>query len=230
MLELNVNTRKEAGKKNKQLRNQGLIPAVLYGPKIENLNLSVDYTQFNRIYQKAGESTLIQLNLKNKEIKEKERIVLVNDIKRDVLSNNIIHIDFYEVRMDQEISVEIPLNFVGQSEAVKSLDGVLVKSLQSLNISALPKNLIHEIEVDISKLKTFDDIIRVKDLKVPENVKIEAEEDEAVVSVTPPRSEEELEALEETPEESIDEVEVEEKGKTEEETEEQPQETESEEK
>ncbi len=218
MIELKAKIRKELGPKNNKIRKQGLIPAVLYGPKVDNLNLSIDYNVFDQIYQKAGESTLIKLNIEGKkEIKEKERVVLINDLTKDALSDKIIHVDFYQVRMDQEISVEIPLVFSGESEAIKSLDGVLVKSLQSVNISALPKDLIHEIEIDISSLKTFDDIIRIKDLKVPENIKIEAEPDEAVVSVAPPRSEEELEALEATPEESIEDIEVEEKGKKEEE-------------
>ncbi len=216
MLELNAKIRKELGSKNNKIRKQGMIPAVLYGPKVENLNLMVDYNNFRKIYQKAGESTLIKLKLKNgKDLKDEERVVLINDMVRDVMSDKITHIDFYQVRMDQEITVEVPLAFIGESEAVKSLDGVLVKSLQSVNISALPTDLIHEIEIDISGLKTFDDIIRIKDLKVPEKVKIEADLDEAVVSVAPPRSEEELEALEQTPEETIEEVEVEEKGKKE---------------
>ncbi len=215
MLSLSAKIRKEFGSKNDKIRKQGLIPAVLYGPKIKNLNLAIDYNKFYQLYQQAGESTLVKLMIKDEDVKDKERVVLINEVKKDILSDKIIHIDFYQVRMDKKITVEIPLVFVGESEAVKSLAGTLVKSLQSLEISALPAELIHEIEVDISKLKTFDDVIRVKDLKVPENVEIEAELDEAVVSVAPPRSEEELEALDQAPEEKIDEVEVEEKGKAE---------------
>jgi len=147
----------------------------------------------------------------------KERTVLIHDIAKDPVDDKVIHIDFNQVKMDETITVEIPLVFIGQSEAVDKDGGVLIKNLQAIEVEALPSDLPHEIEIDISVLKTFDDNIYVKDLKVSEKAKIKANPDDSVASVTPPRTQEELEALEETPTEGVEEIEVEEKGKVKEE-------------
>jgi large subunit ribosomal protein L25 len=216
MLELLAKIRQERGRKNKQVRKQGFIPAVLYGQKVKNLNLSINYNDFEKLYQKAGESTLIKLKIDDGQSK-KERVVLIHDVAKDPVTSRFIHIDFNQVKMDQAITVEVPLTFIGESEAVKALGGVLIKNIQTVEIEALPQDLIHEIEVDISLLKTFDDNICVKDLKMPEKVKLVTDPEEVIASVVPPRTQAELEELEETPTEGVEEVEVEEKGKAKEE-------------
>ncbi|MFH1461141.1 MAG: 50S ribosomal protein L25 [Patescibacteria group bacterium] len=220
MLGLSAKLRSERGRQNKQVREQGFIPAILYGPKVKNLALMVKTIDFNRIYQEAGESTLIRLEIEGEGEKDKkERAVLIHEVVRDPISDQFNHIDFNQVKMDEAISVEIPLVFIGQSEAVKSSGGILVKNIQEVEIEALPLDLIHEIEVDISALKTFEDTIRIKNLKVPEKVKLAAEPEEVVALVEPPRTEAEMEELGEKPTESVDQVEVEEKGKAKEEKE-----------
>ncbi len=224
MLELVAELRQITGRRNKELREKGFIPAVLYGQKIKNLNLEVKEYDFNNIYEEAGESTLIKLKIKD----EKERSVLVQEVAKNPVSDKIIHIDFNEVRMDEKIIVEIPLVFIGESAAVETDAGVLVKNVQEIEVEALPSDLPHEIEVDISVLKTFDDVINIKDLKIPEKVEIKANLDDVVASVIPPRSEEELDALEETPSDGVEGIEVEEKGKKEEDGEDIPQEVKSE--
>jgi len=219
MLELLIKMRSELGRKVKKIREQNFIPAVLYGHKVKNLNLSVNYNDFEKVYKEAGESTLIKLKIEDGE-SIKERVVLIHDVTRDAVSNYFIHIDFKQIKMDETITVEIPLIFVGESEAIKTDKGVLIKSIQNVEIEALPQDLIHEIEVDISVLKTFDDNIYVKDINVSDKIKLTADPEDVVASVTPPRTQEELEELEETPDESIEEAEVEEKGKPKEEVEE----------
>ena len=219
MLELLVKIRSELGRQATKVREQGFIPAVLYGQKVKNLNLSVNYNNFEKIYKEAGESTLIKIKVKDGEAK-KERVVLIHDVTKDSVSDRFIHIDFKQIKMDKAITVEVPLIFVGESEAVKSEGGVLIKSIQAVEIKALPQDLIHEIEVDISTLKTFDDNIYIKDLKIPDKIKLTAGLEEVVVSVTPPRTQEELEELEETPIEEVEDVKVEERGKDKEEIEE----------
>ncbi len=215
MLELIAKLRQETGRgKNDQVRKQGFIPAILYGHRVENLPLLVDQLAFERAYQEAGESTLIKLKIEGGEEKgKKERVVLIYEVANDPVSDKAIHVDFYQVKMDQAISVEVPLNFVGESDAIKSLGGVLVKNLQTIEIEALPEDLIHEIKVDISVLKSFEDGIRVKDLKLPDKVKATADPEESVALVLPPRTQEELTGLEETPVEKTEEVKVEERGK-----------------
>jgi len=219
MLELSVKIRSELGRSVKKVREQNFIPAVLYGHKIKNLNLSINYDAFEKIYEEAGESTLIKLKIKDAET-NKERVVLINDLTKDVVTDKFLHIDFKQIKMDELIKVEVPLVFIGESEAVKSEGGILVKNIHEVEIEALPQDLIHEIEIDISSLKTFDDNILIKDVKIPDNVKLTADPEDSIVSVTMPRTQEELEELEETPTESVEEVDVEEKGKTEEKIEE----------
>jgi len=219
MLELLVKTRSELGRNVKKVREQNFIPAVLYGHKIKNLNLYIDYDTFEKIYKEAGESTLIKLKIKDAET-NKERVVLIHDLTKDVVTDKFIHIDFKQIKMDKLIKVEVPLVFIGESEAVKSEGGILVKNIHEVEIEALPQDLIHEIEIDISSLKTFDDNIYIKDIKIPDNIKLTADPEDSIVSVTQPRTQEELEKLEETPIEKVEEVDIEEKGKTEEKVEE----------
>ena len=209
MLELSVKLRPETGRGNKQIRKQGLIPAILYGRKIKNLALSVEARDFEKVYQEAGESTLIKLKIEEGQDKaKKERVVLIHEVANDPVSDEPIHVDFYQVKMDESIKAEVPLVFVGESPAVKEAAGVLVKNIQSLEVETLPQDLPHQIEVDVSSLKTVDSKIHIKDLKLPAAVKIEVQPEEVVVLVIPPRTKAELEELEEAPEEKIEEVEM----------------------
>lgn len=217
MLELSAKLRSETGRKNKGLRKKGFIPAVIYGAGVKNLNLLVSAGDFEKVYKKAGESTLIKLNIQDG-AQKKGRMVLIHDTARNPVKDTVIHIDFQQVRMDKKITAEVPLVFVGKSPAVEQENGVLIKSMQSIEAEAFPQDLPYEIEADISILKTFEDYLKVKDLKVPDKVTVLAEEEEVVASVTPPRSEEELQALEEAPVEEVEDVEVEERGKEAEET------------
>jgi len=220
MLELLAKLR-QAGRKNGQFRKQGFIPAILYGHKIKNITLLVKDQDFEKIYKEAGESTLIKLKISDDkdESSKKDRAVLIHEVAKDPVSDRAIHIDFQQVRMDKVITVEVSLVFVGQSEAVESDNGVLIKSIQAIEVEALPQDLPHEIEIDISSLKTFDDSIYVKDLKLSDKVKVTVNPDDLIASVIPPRTSAELEELEEVPSES-EEAEVEEKGKKEEDVEE----------
>jgi large subunit ribosomal protein L25 len=206
MLELKVKTRQAKGRQNEKLRKQGTIPAVLYGHKIKNLLLEVRAADFDKIYKQAGESTLLKLKIEGE---DKEKVVLIYDTEVDPVNEKTIHIDFYQVKMDEALKTEVPLVFIGESPLIKNEGGVLVKNIQHLEIEALPQDLIHNIEVDTSILRTFDDNIRVKDLKIPEKVKISANPEEMVAVVIPPRTQQEIEGLEEKPAvEGIEEIKV----------------------
>jgi large subunit ribosomal protein L25 len=199
---LKVKDREITGKKVKQLRKENMIPAVMYGNKIDSQNLLVNYLDFERVYNKAGESALIELETKGKKVN-----VLVHDIQLDPLSGKFSHVDFFQVNMKEEVETEIPLEFVGESPAVKELSGVLVKSLDEISVKCLPADLPEKYEIDISKLATFDDVIAVKDLKISDKVEIMTDLETIIVSVQEPRSEEELESLEEKVEEDVTKVE-----------------------
>jgi len=212
MLTLSSKIRKEVGKKVKSLRQQGILPAVLYGHKIKNLNLELDLKEFEKIYSKVGESSLISLNIEG----EKQKfLVLIHDIQFDHLTEKPIHIDFYQPELKKEVEVTVPLIFEGEAPAVKDLGGTLVKNISEVEVKALPQNLPHEIKVDIGNLKTFEDNILIKDLIVSKEVKILKEPEEIVAKVTRPEKVEE--ELEKPVEEKVEEVEkVEKKPKEEE--------------
>ena len=181
--------------KPKQIRKEGFIPAVLYGPKIENKKLKIDQKEFRKVFKEAGESSLVELKIEG----EKENfLVLIHDFQRDPISGDFIHIDFYQPDLEKEVEAWVPIVTVGEAPAVKQLGGTLVKNVTEVLVKALPLKLPHEIKVDISSLKTFEDEILTKDLKVEEGVKIMKDPEDVIISVSPPEKvEEELAKLEE---------------------------------
>ena len=203
-LVIEAKIRKELGKKTKKLRKNNFLPAVLYGHGIKNISLSLNYNSFDKVFSKAGESSLIDLKIDNKNPVK----VLVHDIQKNPVTGFYIHVDFYQVKMTEKITTEVELEFIGESKAVKEQGGILVKSLDKVEIECLPKDLIQSIQVDISHLNNFNDMIRIADLKLPAGIEIKEKMDEVVALVQPPRTEEELKRLEEKPEEAkVEEVE-----------------------
>lgn len=186
MLTLKAQKREILGRKVKKLRAEGILPAILYGPKIKNLPLAVREKEFEKIYKEAGESSLITL-----EIGKETFPVLIYQLQRDPLSGKVLHIDFYQPSLEKEIEAKVPLIFEGVPLAVKEFGGTLMKKLSEIEVKALPQNLPHEIKVDLSRLKTFDDYILVKDLPVNEGVQVLREEDEIIAQVLPPEKVEE---------------------------------------
>jgi len=207
MLELSAQVRNE-DKNAKALRREGLVPGVVYGYKMDNLSIQMDSVDLEKIYKEAGESTLIKINLKDEEGKKVKETptVLIQKTQEHPITDDFTHVDFYQPNLEEKVEVEIPLEFVGQSIAVKDEDGTLVRNLSEVTIEALPENLIHDIQVDISVLETFDDVIKVRDLGVPEGVEI-MEDDEAVVALVS-RPQDIDEQLEEPIDEELEDVEV----------------------
>lgn len=202
MISLSAKIRKSLKKEVKQLRQKGIVPAVLYGHKIKNLNLEVDSKEFENIYKEAGGSSLISLSVEGK--KEK-LLVLIYDVQLDSLSEKPIHIDFYHPPLKEEIEATVPIIFEGESPAVKNLEATLVKNISEIEVKALPQNLPKSINVNIEKLKDIEDNILVKDLRLPEGVKVLKALEDIVASVSPPEKVEEV--LEKPIEEKVEEVE-----------------------
>jgi len=216
MLSLSAKIRKDLGKKVKNLRQKGILPGVLYGPTRQKGGypkkaqpLELNEKQFEKVYKEAGESSLISL-----EVEGKRFPVLIHEIQLAPLTGKPIHVDFYQPALEEEVTVEVPLVFEGTSPAVKDLGGTLVKNISELKIKAKPQNLPHEIKVNIESLKTFEDNIKISNLKVPEGERILKGPEEFVASVSPPEKVEE--ELVKPIEEKVEEVEkVEEKKKEE---------------
>lgn len=214
---LEAKKREITGKKVRKLCRAGILPGVLYGRGVETLPLEISQSEFLRVFQKAGENIVFELEIADFGKKD-VRNVLIHDVSLNALSGRPFHVDFYQIRLDEVVRVAVPLVFVGESAAVENENGVFVKALQELEVEALPGDIPQEIEVDISSLATFEDAILVRDLRIAQNVKVLIEPETQIASVQPPRTDEELKALEQAPAAAAPEIvtEAEEKKKKEE--------------
>ena len=206
MLELEVEARK-AGKSG-ILKETGKVPAVFYGRKEQSTPVAVSLKDFKKVLKKAGESTVIALKGMGE-----EKEALIHDVQYEPVTGEPRHADFYIIEKGRKVQVAVPLNFVGVSPAVKEMGGTLVKVLHEIEIEAIPKDLPHEIEVDIATLQNFESKIEVRDIKLPSGVLILTKPDEVVALVSEIK-EEELEKPPETLDLSA--IEVEKRGKEEE--------------
>ena len=167
MQELKAQPRNEIGKKARVARAAGFLPAVVYGDGVVSQPIAVSNKEFEGIYRSVGESSLFQLI-----VGEKRYPVVIHDIAYDPLTDRPIHADFYAVRMDKALRVTVPLEFAGESSAVKNEGGVLVKVAHELEIEAMPGDLPHALPVDLSPLVALGGRILVKDIRVPQGVKV----------------------------------------------------------
>ncbi len=200
---MNAQKREITGRATDALRAAGSVPGVMYGFGTEPMNVVVDRNAFVKVYAQAGESTVVDLNIEGT-----VHPVLIADIQRNPLTDFFTHVDFRRVDRSKKIDANIRIVLVGESFAVKNLGGTLIQALEEVEVTALPDKLVSEIEVDIAKLATFDDVIHVSDIVVPEGIEIKNEGETAVASVQEPRSEEELAALNEAVDFDVSKVEV----------------------
>jgi len=187
-----------------KLREAMRIPGVLYGAELPAESLSVKHGDFVKLLRSAGSSSLIDLQFAGSDVK-----TLIKDVQVDPLSVEPIHVDFYRVRMDKKLEASVPLKFIGESKAVKTDGGTLVKSQDELEIRCLPGNLPHEIEVDLSKLENFEDAITIKSLALPEGVEALQDPEATLATVARPLTEDQLAKLEESQVSDVSEVKTE---------------------
>ena len=190
MFKINAVKREKKGAKVRA--EDGLLPAVIYGAGGETDSVSLTFKEFNKVYQEAGDSTLIDLEVDGKE----EGKVLVQDVQYDPVKDRVIHVDFKRIDMNKTLTAPVELVFVGESLAIKGAGGTLVRNFETIEIECLPKDLVSHLDVDLSVLKTFDDAFRVSDLKLPPGVKFcEVADDAIIVKAIPALTEEELKAM-----------------------------------
>ena len=189
------------GKARKIVR-EGFIPAVLYGHGFATVPIQLESRAFKKVWQQSGTTSLISLS-----IGKNEHQVLIREVQYHPVKGHPQHIDFYKVRMDEAIKASVPIVLEGIAPAVKDLSGVLLRNIDAVEVEALPKDLPHQISIDISVLVDFEKTIHVKDIKAPTGVKILANPEEVVALVQPPRSEEEIEKLSEEVKEDVEAVE-----------------------
>ncbi|OGJ63810.1 hypothetical protein A3C37_02985 [Candidatus Peribacteria bacterium RIFCSPHIGHO2_02_FULL_53_20] len=179
---------REAGIKPKVMRRSGKVPCVVYGSGTKTASITCDRSELNRVYTKAGESTLVELSVGSKKVP-----VLIHQMDLDPVSGQIMHIDFYVVDMTKEIEAKVPVRFTGESFAVKDLGAIFVVAHDHVTVKCLPKDLPHELIADISGLKEFHDVITVGALQAPTGVKIKDSAETVIAVVQEPREEEVVE-------------------------------------
>lgn len=186
--------REQTGKRTALEQEGKRIPAILYGQGVTNQAISVGRSEFAKVYREAGSSALIDISLgADAAVK-----TLIKEVQVHPLTMEPIHIDFYQVRMDQEIEAQIPLNFVGESKAMKVDGGTLVKSMDEIEVRCLPANLPSSIDIDLTLLNTFDDSITIGSLKLPAGVEVLNDPELTIATVARPLTEDELKKMEES--------------------------------
>lgn len=163
-----------------------MVPAVMYGRGYDAVSLEVPQKDLDKALKEAGESTLVYLNVDGQ-----AHPTIIHDVSRDHVDDHVIHADFYKVRLDEKIKSMIPVQFKGESPAVKNEGGIFIRNMNEIEVEALPQNLPHEIEINISKLEKFGDHITVGDIKI-DDVKILADPEQIIALVKEPLSEEEI--------------------------------------
>jgi len=191
--QVKATTRTVAGRKVKHLRKEGLLPATVYGKAFESLLVQFNAAEVEKLFSDIGESTLVEVILD-----EKEKLpVLFRNPQYHAIEGNLIHIDCYKVNLKEKISAMVPIEFIGESQAVK--DGnTLVTVTDEVEIEALPADLPESIEVDLSVLDNLEAVVTVKDLKIDTSkLEILTDAEQLIAKVEEPRAEEEVAPVEE---------------------------------
>ena len=185
-LTLEVAPRSAKGKANKALRRSGHVPVHIFGHGIESQGLQAEERELRHVVHQAGASGLIRMKLDGA-----DQNVMVRKVQRHPVNGKLLHVDFYQVRMDVKTRVRLPLLYVGEAPGVKVHDGLLLRAVEALNVEALPGDLPPHIEVDISGLEELDQALHIRDLSIPDKLTVLDDPEELVAKIQPPRKVEE---------------------------------------
>jgi large subunit ribosomal protein L25 len=192
-LELTLDAREAQGKANKRLRREGLVPGVVYGKGEDSTNVQVDAKTFETLYRTAGRTSVVKFRIPGH---NRASSGFIKSVQRHPLTGRALHVDYLLVNLKVEMEVDIPLVFVGEPPAVEETGGTLLHNLSSIRVKALPGDIPHEIEVNVSVLTSLDVAIHVRDLNLNrELVQVLTDGDTLVSTVVPPRIEEEPETV-----------------------------------
>lgn len=195
-LTLKADVRTALGKRTKQLRKKGLLPANIFGQDFESKAITVDMLEFQKMYKTAGETGVLYIEVDGQSIP-----TLVGDLQYHPSLGMILHADFRKVNLKKKIEANVPFAFIGESDAVVHKNGVIITNLDEITVEALPNDIPHEIEIDLTKLKEIGDQIAVSDLGTSDRYIIKSEPESVIVSVTEHKEESiEPETVSEAPE------------------------------
>ena len=179
-LTLQANKRKVLGKKTRFLRRQGITPAHLFGHGLESLSLQCDTAELQQIIAQAGTTRLIFLGVEGG---KRPRSIFIREIQRDACTGKLLHVDFYQVRMEEKIKSDIPIVLVGEAPAMKEKGRVLTHGVTSLSVECLPDKLPPQVEIDLSPLEELDQAIYVRDITLSPDITLITDPDQMVVKV-----------------------------------------------
>ena len=185
-LSLKADVRKITGRKVSKLRLEGVLPANIFGKKVKSQAIAVKLDDFLAVYKKAGETSLINL-----EVGKEDKAVLVANVQVSPITDKPIHVDFHQVDLKEKVTADVPIEMTGESPAEKMSVGTVVQYIDEIEVEALPTDLPDKLVVDISKLTEVDQAIYVKDLDLDiKKVEVKVGADEIVFKVEPPQKEE----------------------------------------
>jgi large subunit ribosomal protein L25 len=202
-IELQANNRDILGKGVRFLRRQGITPVHLFGHDLKSLALQCQTAKLERSLAEAGEIRLVTLKVRDE---KKVRPVLVREVQRESLTSKLLHVDFYQVKMDEKVEVEIPIVLVGEAPALEAKGNRLLRELDTLTIECLPSKIPTSLEVNVGSLTEAGQAVRVKDIAVDSDITVLSGPEQVVVTVIAQPEEEEKvvaeEALVKSPEEA----------------------------
>jgi large subunit ribosomal protein L25 len=172
-MKITAKKREVLGKKVKNLRNEGLVPASVYGPKMDSMNIQIDAKDFRKVFKDSGFSKFIDLEVEG----DKSRKVLVKNLDIHPLKDHYVHVGFYLIDEDTKITVEVPVHVLGNSPAVKNNLGFLVLQLETIKLHCLPKDLPQYVEINIDGLEQAGNSINVGEVVLPADVELDSSMD-----------------------------------------------------
>jgi len=204
-LRLKATHRMVLGKKTRFLRRQRITPAHLYGRGVSSVALQCDTDELVNLVAHAGKTRLINLEVDG----EKPKSVFVREIQRDVITRELLHIDFYQVKRTEKIAVDVPIVLVGEAPALKFKGRMLVHGINSLSVECLPTNVPPQIDIDITQLEEVEQAIHVKDIVLDPEITVHADPEQMVAKISKVMVKEEVEEVAKVEEEALAEEEVE---------------------
>ena len=200
-IELEAANREILGKKVRFLRRQGITPVHLFGHGIKSMALQCDTAQLHRVLAEAGQTRLISLKLDNE---KRPRNVVVREVQIEPRTGESLHVDFYQVKMAEQVKVEVPVVLVGEAPALRSKENTLVQGLSTLSVECLPAKIPDSVELDLTSLTESDQAMRVKDIELDEWVTVLNDPEVVVVRISTRHVEEAVVAEEEVAEVAVE--------------------------
>lgn len=180
-IELEASKREILGKKVRFLRRRGITPVNLFGHGIESRALQCDTGKLKQVLTEAGETVLINLKVGREKT---ARPVIVRDVQVNSLKGGLLHVDFYQVKMGEEVKVEVPISLVGKAPALEVTRNTLLQEMDTLTVECLPSRIPASIELDISSLTKSEQVLRVKDIELEEGITVINDPEQVVAKIS----------------------------------------------